>query len=339
MGGGGGAVMERRRDPVSGQWRTYAGHRQDRTFLPADDECPLCPTRPGGPVTEIDDAAFDIVVFDNRFPSFVADPPPPISVGNDLYAVAPAAGAAEVVVYSDRHDTTFAGLGAGRIARVIDVWADRFAELGSRDDVGYVLVFENKGEAIGVTLAHPHGQIYAYPDVPPLVQAELDAGREHLARFGSCVVCDVVGRERQDAVRVVARNRSFLAYVPFAARFPYEVHVTAARHAASILDLSDLERDDLASMLEAVTRGYDALFGFSLPYVMALHQAPTDDGECQAFSHFHVEFTPIHRSATKLKYLAGSELAAGAFISDVAPELAAAALRDALPTNDLQGAT
>jgi UDPglucose--hexose-1-phosphate uridylyltransferase len=327
--------VERRRDPLTGQWRTFASHRQDRTFLPTEGECPLCPTHPGGPVTEIPEPSYDIVVFDNRFPSFMAHPPDPDVASTALYPVTPAAGAAEVIVYADRHELTMSDLGPERITRIVEVWADRYAVLGRRDEVGYVFIFENKGVVIGVTLSHPHGQVYGYPQIPPLALVELEAAKSHLDAYGTCVVCDVVARERAEGVRVVARNRTFIAYVPFAARFPYEVHVTAHRHAASLLDLSDPERADLASLIDIVVRGYDALFDFSLPYVMAMHQAPTDDGGWEAVSHLHIEFTPVHRAPDKLKYLAGSELAAGAFITDLAPEHTAADLRGAVQRSAL----
>jgi UDPglucose--hexose-1-phosphate uridylyltransferase len=319
-------MTERRRDPLTGDWRTFATHRQDRTFLPADDECPLCAGTANG---EIDVDDFDVLVFDNRFPSFTVSPPAPSIEGSDLYDVAPAQGAAEVVVYAKEHHATMADLGAERIRQIIDVWADRYAVLGARADVDYVFVFENRGEAVGVTLHHPHGQIYGYPEIPPVPQREFDAGRAYMTRCGSCLVCDIVARERADEARIVHRNRTFLAYVPFAPRFPYEIHITAERHATSLLDLTDPERDDLAALLDAVVRSYDRLFGFVLPYIMSVHQAPTDDGAYLDIAHLHIELTPLHRSATKLKYLAGSETGAGAFISDVAPEEAAQRLREA----------
>ena len=324
-------MTERRRDPLTGEWRTFATHRQDRTFLPAADECPLCPPRPGGPATEIEDADFDVLVFDNRFPSLTPSPPPPAVTGSALYGVEAATGACEVVVYATEHHATLADLGPDRIARIIDVWADRYSVLGSRPEVDYVLVFENRGEAVGVTLHHPHGQIYAYPEIPPAVRRALEAARAHIDEHGTCVGCEVVARERAEATRVVARNRSFLAHVPFAARFPYEVHLTAHRHATSLLDLTDPERLDLARLLDVVVRGYDRLFGFTLPYVLSVHQAPTDDGAWLDVSHLRIELTPLHRTASKLKYLAGSELHAGAFINDVAPEQAAGELRAAVP--------
>ncbi|HVE64903.1 MAG TPA: galactose-1-phosphate uridylyltransferase [Mycobacteriales bacterium] len=323
-------MTERRRDPTTDQWVTFAAHRQDRTFLPAAGECPLCPTRDPGHPTEVLEPAYDMAVFDNRFPSLLSEPPPPSLTSSSLYEVEPAWGATEVVLYTSDHGASLAQLGADRLTRLVDLWAHRYAVLGAREEVKYVFIFENKGEVIGVTLHHPHGQIYAYPEIPPRPRLELETAGAYLDLHGRCVFCDVVARERADEVRVVAQNLGFIAVVPFAARFPYEVHVLSLRHATSLLDLTTPERRLLAEILNQVLRGYDALFGFSLPYVMSMHQSPTDDGEWLAVSHFHVEFTPPHRTATKLKYLAGSELGAGAFINDTAPEATAAQLRDAV---------
>ena len=180
-----------------------------------------------------------------------------------------------------------------------------------------------------VTLHLPHGQIYAYPEVPARRQLELTTAAAHLEVRGSCVFCDVVARERADGMRIVAQNRSFLAFVPFAARYPYEVQVMAHRHVPSLLDLTDPERAALAEVLKVVLNAFDRLFGFRLPYVMAVHQAPTGDHRWLSVSHLHIEFLPPHRTATKLKYLAGSELGGGAFLNDTRPETTAAALREA----------
>ena len=324
-------MSERRFDPVTGEWRTFATHRQERTFFPPAEFCPLCPTTDESFPTEVPRDRFDVVVFDNKFPSFRRGPPEPDVRGTALHPVAPARGAAEVVVYSDEHDCTLADLGRDRIRLLVEVWADRYRELGARDEVDYVFVFENKGEAVGVTLHHPHGQIYAYPEIPPRVRQHLNAATAHIEAHGTCVVCDVVARESGEGTRIVADNRSFVAFVPFAARYPYEVHVTARRHATSLLDLTDVERDALADLLEQVIRGYDALYGFSMPYVMSMHQAPTDgSGSWLPVSHFHIEFTPPHRTETKLKYIAGSELGAGAWIVDAKPEDTAGELRAAV---------
>jgi UDPglucose--hexose-1-phosphate uridylyltransferase len=193
-----------------------------------------------------------------------------------------------------------------------------------------VFAFENKGEAIGVTLHHPHGQVYGYPDVPPRVATEMRAATAHLAEHGTCVWCDVVAAEEAAEDRLVVRGDAVTAYVPFAARYPYEVHLSARRHAGSLLDLDVGERTDLAQVLHSVLQAYDRLHGFSLPYILSVHQRPTDGGDWDAVSHVHLELTPLHRTATKLKYLAGSETGAGAFVADVRPEDAAARLRELL---------
>ncbi|HET7488357.1 MAG TPA: galactose-1-phosphate uridylyltransferase [Acidimicrobiales bacterium] len=315
-------MNERRRDPTTGEWVTLSTARQGRTFLPAFDQCPLCPGR-----GEVPRPAFEVVVFDNRFPALMADPPPPDTPGRRLEQVAPAAGASEVVLYSDDHSLTLAAMGAAGVRRLVEVWAERYADLAGRDEVAYVLVFENKGEAVGVTLHHPHGQVYGYPEIPPRPLLELTAAAAHLEAEGTCVHCDVVAAEVAGGARLVAANQGFAAFVPFAPRFPYEVHVAARRHVPSLPDLTDPERDDLAEVLARVLTAYDGLFGFSLPYVMAMHQAPTDGGPWEEVSHLHVELYPFHRTATKLKYLAGSELGGGSFLVDVAPEDAAAELR------------
>lgn len=293
-------MNERRLDPLTGEWRTFSTGRQDRTFLPAPDECPLCPGR------ELPWPAFEVGVFDNRFPAF-----------------APGDGACEVVVYSDSHTATLPELGVERVRLLVDVWADRYAVLGARPDVAYVFVFENRGEVVGVTLHHPHGQIYGLPFIPPLPAREL-------ARSASgCRVCQAVAAE-VDGPRLLAERAGAVAYVPYAARLPFEVHVVARRHAPSLLDLGPSERDDLAAALLDVVRAYDGLFGFPLPYVMSMHQQPTDGGDWQAAAHVHIEFTPLHRRADRLKYLAGVELGAGAYLNDVDPDDAAAALRGAV---------
>ncbi|MCK9878988.1 galactose-1-phosphate uridylyltransferase [Frankia sp. Ag45/Mut15] len=323
-------MTERRYDPTADEWVTFATHRQDRMYKPPTDDCPLCPSRPGGRLTEVPRAAYEVVTFDNRFPSLSPQPPAPEVAGTELYPVAPAFGRCEVVVYSDDHHTTFADLPADRVRMLVDVWADRVAVLGATPGVSYVMPFENKGEVIGVTLAHPHGQIYAYPEVPPRPARELRAASAYRDRTGRCVECDVVAAEAAGP-RCVLTAPTAIAFVPFWARFPYEVHVVPRAHRPDLGALGEQERADLSGLLHRLTRGYDRLFGFSLPYVMAVHGRPTDDErDWDPVSHLHVEFTPPHRSATRLKYLAGSELAGGAFLTDVAPERAAAALRGAM---------
>ena len=319
-------MSELRWNPQLGEWVITATHRQDRTFLPPRDFCPLCPTRPGGFPTEIDRDDFEIAVFENRFPSLQRDPPAPEVEGTALTPVEPARGECEVVVYTPQHDATLAGASLQRIRRLIGVWAHRTVDLGARPEVAYVFVFENKGEAIGVTLHHPHGQIYAYPHIPPLPRRETLNAQAHRARTGGCLWCDLLGQELADRRRIVAETHTWVAGVPFFARWPYEVHLTPRRHLGWLHELGESEVDGLARILKALLVKYDALFGFSLPYIMSIHQRPTDGGDYDGY-HLHVEFYPPTRTETKLKYLAGSEAGAGAFINDTLPEQTAARLR------------
>jgi UDPglucose--hexose-1-phosphate uridylyltransferase len=323
-------MSERRYDPTSDTWVTFASHRQDRTFLPAAAECPLCPTSPGGPETEIPRSAFEIAVFDNRFPSLSPDATAGPASPGDPYRRAAGHGRCEVVVYSDAHDGSLATLPLDRTRLLVDVWADRYDVLAAEPGVRYVMAFENKGDVVGVTLDHPHGQVYAYPDIPPRVAARLTAARSHFTRTGRCVHCDVLHKEVADGNRVVTRTSDVLAFVPFASRFPYEVVIAPIGHCMRLTDASAGLRDQLAEVLHKVLAGYDQLFDRSLPYVLAVHQRPVGPGDWDDIAHVHIEIAPPHRTADKLKYLAGSELAAGAFITDVLPEPAAHTLRTAL---------
>jgi UDPglucose--hexose-1-phosphate uridylyltransferase len=319
-------VSELRWNPLMGEWVATATHRQERTFMPPADFCPLCPTKPGGFPTEVPESSYDLVVFENRFPSLRPDPPAPAVEATDLYPVRPGQGVCEVVLYSPRHTSTLAEEPVEQIYKLIQVWTDRFEALGALAFVDYVFEFENKGEAIGVTLHHPHGQIYAYPFIPPRIERELERSRAHQANTGRCLLCDIVGEERRDGRRVVAGNDSFVAYIPFFARYPFEVHIASLRHLQALTDLSQSEQRDLAGLLKMVLVAYDKLFDLSFPYMMVLHQRPTD-GEAYDYYHFHIEFYPPLRTATKLKYLAGSETGAGMFINDTLAEEKAAELR------------
>lgn len=331
-------MSERRFDPTTGEWVTFATHRQDRMFLPAAKLCPLCPPGEDGQgSSEVGDTPFDMAVFDNRFASLQPHPRQPDVGSTPLLAVQPAAGRCEVIVYSPDHHTTLARAGYDTVRMLVDVWADRYAVLGAEEHA-YVLAFENKGEVIGVTLNHPHGQIYAFPDVPPRPLRELRVAAAYRGDTGRCVECDVVAAEVGGGERIVVLTEHWVAHVPFWARFPYEMRITPRAHLCSLTDLDESTRDELASVLVDVLRGLDALFGFSLPYVMGVFAAPTGanptmagwDGGWEDISHLHLMISPPHRSADKLKYLAGSELMGGAFVTDVAPEQAAAALRESV---------
>ncbi len=319
-------MSELRWNPLMGEWLATATHRQDRTFLPPKDFCPLCPTQKGGFPTEVPESTYDIVVFENRFPSLNPNPPEPAVESGELYAVEQSFGECEVVVYTPNHNSSLANEPVEQIYKLVQVWTDRFRDLTKLEFVKYVFIFENKGEAIGVTLLHPHGQIYAYPFVPPRVAKELEQSKAHKEKTGNCLFCDIIAEEQRDGRRIVAENESFVAFIPFFARYPYELHVAPKNHLQDLTQFSKNEQTDLAGILKQVLAAFDKLFNLSFPYMMVLHGQPSDGGDYN-FYHFHIEFYPPLRTATKLKYLAGSESGAGMFINDTLAEEKAAELR------------
>ena len=320
-------MSELRYNPLLGEWLATATHRQDRTFLPPADFCPLCPTKPGKFPTEVPEPDYDIVSFENRFPSLKRIPEKPAIESDGIYKVEPSLGVCEVVLYSPNHNTSLAAEPVERIHKLVRVWRDRFETLELHNFVKYVFIFENKGEAVGVTLHHPHGQIYAYPFVPPVVAKELVQTEKYFNENHRCLLCDVLDKELEVKDRIIASNDSFAAYIPFFARYPYEVHISSRRHLQAFSDLSVAEERGLAGILKQVLAAFDRLFDRSFPYIMAIHQRPSDGGEYDHY-HFHIEFYPPMRTAEKLKYLAGSEAGAGMFINDTLPETTAERLRN-----------
>lgn len=319
-----------RYDPLVDEWVAIAAHRQERTFLPPADECPLCPSVDGRH-SEVPAADYDVVVFENRFPSFSgriapAGPPP-----TPYTPLAPGAGRCEVVCFTADHHRSVADLPASRVRTILEALADRTAALSTDPAVAQVFCFENRGVEIGVTLHHPHGQIYAYPFLPPRTKKLLAAAGRHAGRTGGrSLYADVLAAERDAAVRVVAENALWTAYVPAAARWPYEVHIAPRRQVPDLPALSDGERDAFAPLYLDVLGRFDALFdGAPAPYVSAWHQAPTGTG--RQLGYLHLQLFTIRRALGKLKHLAGSESAMGVFINDITPEQAAATLRAAPP--------
>ncbi len=323
-------MSELRWHPLLREWIITSTERQDRTFLPPKDYCPLCPQRPDAAPTEIPASDYHIVAFQNKFPSLRPHPPTPAVLPTSISPVEPVVGECEVLVYSSDHEGSLAGSSVDRIEELLWVWRDRYLELGERKDIRYVYLFENRGEAIGVTLHHPHGQLYAFPFIPPKLETELASLAVHRQETGKCLVCEQVEIERSDGRRIVAENASFVAAIPFYARWPYEVHLWAREHRAHLGELSAAEVRDLAEVLKGVMARYDALWGFPMPYMMVVKQLPTDGRGSEA-DHLRIEFYPPLRTAKKIKYLASVETAAGTFINDTLAEEKAAELRAASP--------
>jgi UDPglucose--hexose-1-phosphate uridylyltransferase len=309
--------------PLRQEWIAYAGHRQNRTFLPPPDFNPLAPTLDPANPTELPAGNYDVAVFDNRFPTFVAtahDPP------TTIVETLPARGACEVVVFTQDPHASLGTLPLAHVELVIDVWADRYLELGARAEIQYVMPFENRGVEVGVTLHHPHGQIYAYPFIPPEAARELQAQRDYSGEHARGLLEDLIGAEIEDKRRLVCEGAHIVAFVPVCARYPYEVWIAPRRAAPSLASLDREERRDFARVLKTVLLKYDALWSRPFPYVMVFHQAPTD-AKPHPEAHVHVEFYPAYRMQGRLKYLAGSELGAGVFTADTLPESKAAELR------------
>ena len=318
---------ELRYDALVDEWVAVATHRQTRTFLPAADECPLCPSTPERS-TEIPAYDYDVVVFENRFPSFNDRvPAQPLVDVTPLTPVRPATGRCEVVCFTPDHNASFASLSPERVRTVVAALVDRTAELSALPEVEQVFCFENRGEEIGVTLHHPHGQIYGYPFVPPRTGAMLRAARRYADGTGRVLGTDILAAERAARVRVVAANEHWTAYVPAAARWPFEVHVVPHRHVLNLPGLTDEEVAAFGPVYLDVLRRCDGLFRAPLPYIAAWHQAPVRHPD-RELAYLHLQLTSPRRAAAKLKYLAGSEAAMGAFINDVRPERAAAMLRE-----------
>ncbi|MGZ6036925.1 MAG: galactose-1-phosphate uridylyltransferase [Myxococcaceae bacterium] len=323
-----------RYDALVGDWVAVAGHRRNRTFLPPKDKCPLCPTGTGSVPSEVPETSYDVVVFENRFPSYapVTDDLVPAARESELFKAAPARGRCEVVCFTSNHDATFADLTAERARTVIDAWADRTAELGALPEVEHVFCFENRGQEIGVTLHHPHGQIYAYPTVPQRTHDLLVRAQKHHDRTGRLLGADILAAERECGERIVLTSEHWTAYVPFAARWPVEVHLVPHRDVPDLPALSDAERDDLArvylDLLRRLDRYYVSEDGtpIRMPYIAGWHQAPATRG--RDVSRLHLQVMSVLRAPGKLKYLAGSESGVGGWVNDVPPEAIAARLRE-----------
>jgi len=316
-------ATDMRHDPILDEWVTVAEARQGRTYKPPSNQCPLCPSTADN-LTEIPAPDYDVVVFENRFPSLRHRVEPALSVDPlpGLVEARPATGRCEVVSFTSLHDASFASLSESRVRTVVEAWADRTAELSARDDVEQVFPFENRGEEIGVTLSHPHGQIYAYPFVTPRTRRMLDSAR---AFKGDNLFSAVLRAERAAGVRVVAENAHWTAFVPAVARWPYEIHLYPHRQVPDIPALTGAERAAFAPIYLEVLRRLDGLFDLKMPYIAAWHQAPVrvDRG----LAYLHLEVFSTRRAPGKLKYLAGSESGMGAFVNDIRPEVAAERLR------------
>ncbi|WP_020137814.1 galactose-1-phosphate uridylyltransferase [Streptomyces sp. 351MFTsu5.1] len=311
-------TSEVRRDPLLGDSVAIASHRQGRTYHPPKDECPLCPTQ-GERLSEIPDSSYDAVVFENRFPSLAGD-----------------SGRCEVVCFTSDHNSSFADLTEEQARLVLDAWTDRTSELSHLPSVEQVFCFENRGAEIGVTLGHPHGQIYAYPFTTPRTALMLRSLAAHKDATGGENLFDAVLESELAGERVVLEGEHWVAFVPYAAHWPYEVHLYPKRRVPDLLGLDEEARTEFPQVYLELLKRFDRIFGEGeppTPYIAAWHQAPfgaLEDFEGVNRDDFalHLELFTIRRTSGKLKFLAGSESGMNVFINDIRPEAAAQRLRE-----------
>ena len=304
-------LSHRRWHPLRHEWVVYSTHRQSRIYKPALDSCPLCAGSPNGELPVKD---FSIAVFDNKFSAFQqGNTAAPVIPGLGI-ATAAAEGSCEVVVYSSDHMASMGSLPQDRRELLVRVWAARITALMQRGDVQAVMPFENRGEEAGVTLHHPHGQIYAFSYNPPVIESVMTGFRDGF---------DLGRLLRQESYRV-SDTESAAAIVPPFSRFPYEVWIAPKAFRSSPSELDERQIRNCASLLGKVAGGYDRFFGRPCPYIMTVYTAPKG---AESYFPFHIQFYPLLRTAQKLKYLAGCELGAGSYLVDVLPETAAESLR------------
>lgn len=315
-------MAELRRHPLTNDWIMIASHRQGRPQMPKD-YCPFCPG--SGKVPE----DYDVYKYDNDFPALSPQPPRPDDVATGFFETAPAYGKCEVILYSPRHTVTLPELPTPHIKKLVDLWAERFAALSADDKIKYVFIFENRGDVVGVTMPHPHGQIYAYPFLPKKLELELDNSRRYLAEKGRCLFCDMLGEEVAAEKRIIFRNEHFTVFLPFFTEYPYGVYIESNRHLSNITQLCEEERLSLAETLRRTTGMLDSLFDYKFPYMMCMYNEPVNGEDASACYHFHIAFYPPMRSADKIKYNASSETGAWAHCNPTCPEEKAEELRQA----------
>lgn len=316
-------MAELRYNPLLRDWTIVASNRQHRPHMPAD-YCPFCPGSGKVP----DD--YDVLKYDNDFPALRADPPEPDPVATKLYRTAPAYGRCEVILYSPDHTKTLPELSVEHIGKLIDLWTERFEELSRDPKHEYVMIFENRGEEVGVTMPHPHGQIYAYSKMPLKIRTELDACKAHYEENGTCLLCDMNREEKKFEQRVIIENDHFICYLPFFTDYPYGVFIVSKEHKTALPDFTAEERIALADILKQTTGTMDELFDRLFPYMMVLHQRPVHyDEAVESYYHFHIEFYPPLRARDRIKYYASSEMGAWAATNPLCVEETAVHMREA----------
>lgn len=314
-------MAELRYDPLTNDWIMIASHRQNRPQMPKD-WCPFCPGSGKVP----DD--FDVLEYDNDFPALSQNPPVPDDVAAGPYKTAPCHGKCEVILYSKEHTVTLPELPLPHVRKLVDLWCERHNIISADEKIKYVFIFENRGEVVGVTMPHPHGQIYGYPFIPKKLELECASMKKHKKETGKCLICDMMETEISEKKRIIFENEDFVVFIPFFSAYPYGLYIVSKAHKQYITEFTEREKDNLAAAIKNAAGTLDSLFDYTFPYMMCMHQAPVNSGDVSNF-HFHIEFYPPMRSRDKQKFNASSETGAWAHCNPTCPEEKAEELRAA----------
>lgn len=315
-------MAEIRFNPLTQDWVMIASHRQNRPQMPKD-WCPFCPG--SGKVPD----NYDVFCYDNDFPALCENPPKMDDVSNNFFKAMESYGKCEVVLYSPKHTATLPDLSDEHLYKLTKLWQSRFIELKKDKKLKYIFIFENRGEAVGVTMPHPHGQIYAYPFLPKKLQLENESSRQYLKTTGKCLYCDMLRQETEDGRRIIFKNEHFTVFLPFFCEYPYGVYIMSNVHKQDISQFNDEELYSLGTTIKNTAGMLDSLFDTTFPYMMCMHNAPVNTDETEENFHFHIEFFPPMRSADKIKFNASSETGAWAHCNPTSPEEKAIELRNA----------
>jgi len=314
-------MAELRYNPFKNDWVMIASARQNRPQMPKD-WCPFCPG--SGKVPD----EYDVLKYDNDFPALSPNPPEPDNVATDFFEVKEAYGKCEVILYSSEHTVTLPELSVPHVKKLVNLWCERFEALSQDEKTKYIMIFENRGEVVGVTMPHPHGQIYSYPFIPKKLELELQYTREHKQKTDGCLFCDWLKAEQDYGKRVIFENEHFSVITPFFSEFAYGTQIISKKHMKYITDFNEAERLALAEAVRNTAGMLDSLFDMPFPYMMCMHNAPVNTEDIECF-HFHIEFYPPMRSKEKQQFLASSETGAWAHCNPTAPEEKAKELRAA----------
>lgn len=326
-------MPELRYNPLLNTYTMVASNRQNRPHFPKD-WCPFCPENEKVPND------FEVYAYPNDFAVLNTTPQTPNEhtyFNANLYHVLPAYGVCEVILYSPLHNAKLYELTENHLVKLVNLWISRFQNLSQDNSVQYIFIFENKGEAVGVTMPHPHGQLYAYPFVPLKIKTELDNCKHYFEKHNQCLLCAINEEEKLFEQRIIFENEHFIAYIPYFTDYPYGVFITAKQHAPDLLFFKNnlQAQKNLAQILKYITGAFDQIFDIPFPYMMCMHQAPVNQqntaySEASHYYHFHIEFYPPLREKDKIKWYASSEMGAWAAANVVEVEQSVQVLKKAL---------